>query len=164
MTNLLKTKIFVCIGVLVCAWALSACNTKEAYHRFDDVPDGSWSKSAPLLFQIDTAAVVPGIAYDIQIETVNNSRFGYQNLWLFVQQDFESDGKFRQDTVQMRLADEFGKWTGAGFGSYFQAAVIYKKRMVFPRKRVYKVKVVQGMREEPLIGIEKVGLRISRAE
>ena len=164
MTTLLKTKHFLGIAVCACCFFFSSCENEEAYHKFQDVKQSLWSKNDSLCFIIDTTDIRPGVAYDIQIETVNNSLFPYQNLWLFVRSNVDAERIFRQDTMQIQLADVYGKWTGSGFGAYYQNAILFRKRVVFPMKRKYTFQVIQGMRDEPLAGIEKIGLKISRSK
>lgn len=163
MTNRLKINIQIIVLVVV-AMAFSACDNNETYHQFQDIKESSWSKGDSLVFLVDTMSFVPGVEYNIDIETTNNSRFGYQNLWLFVRNNVSSDAIFQQDSIQLKLADEYGKWLGAGFGSFFQVSVPYKRKVKFSKKHPYTFVFVHGMRDEPLEGIEKVGLRISRSE
>lgn len=160
--NNLKTKIVV-ISFFVLALMFTACDERDAYHEFRSVKEGSWSRNDTLLFSIDTLSFVAGQPYDIRIETVNNSRYGYQNLWLFVRSNIESDSVCRQDTLQLQLADAFGKWKGSGFSSAYQVDTLYRQRVVFPKKKKYRIQVIQGMREEPLLGIDRVGLRLTRS-
>ncbi|MBP1618375.1 MAG: hypothetical protein H6Q14_2202 [Bacteroidetes bacterium] len=163
MTTLLKTKYILGVAIALLG-IVTSCDNRETYHEFQDVRDASWSKRDSLRFDIDTASMLPGIAYDIHLEMVNNAKFPYQNLWLFVRSNLNGEKIFRQDTIQVRLADIYGKWLGSGFGSYYQTSILFRQRVVFSQKRKYRIQVIQGMRDEPLVGIEKVGLRISRAE
>lgn len=163
MIALLKTKYTVGVCILLCA-ALSACSGNDTYHQFQDVKTTGWSKNDTLDFLVDTTTVTAGTAYDIQVEIVNNNQFPYQNLWLFVRSNVAGEKTFEQDTIQIKLADIYGKWLGSGFGSSYQLAIPLKTRIVFPQKRNYKFQIVQGMRDEPLQGIEKAGVHISRAE
>lgn len=163
-TILLRTKYILCTFACMLCLILSSCDNNETYHQFGHIENSSWSKNDTLKFRVDTASVSPEFTYDIQIETVNNTQFPYQNLWLFVRSNIEGAKTFRQDTLQITLADMYGKWSGSGFGSYYQNAIVFRKRIVFPQKRSYTFQIIQGMRDEPLLGIEKVGVKISRSE
>jgi gliding motility-associated lipoprotein GldH len=163
MKILLKNKYL--FGVIVAFLAtITSCDKNEAYHQFQDIKNASWSKTDSANFLIDTTSFLPGNVYDIDLEIVNNTQFHYQNLWLFVRSNIENEKVFRQDTIQIKLADIYGKWLGSGFGSYYQTATSFRRRVVFSQRRNYTIQVIQGMRDEPLTGIEKVGFRISRAQ
>ncbi len=163
MKTLLKINYLLTFSLAV-GLILASCNGKEAYYQFDDVAKATWSKTDTLNYVVDTASIVPGVAYNIDVETVNNAKFPYQNLWLFVRSNVAGAKDFQQDTLQIKLADPFGKWLGSGFGSYYQVSSPFKMKVVFSQKRNYKFQIIQGMRDEPLVGIEKVGLKISRSE
>lgn len=163
MTTHLKTKYVLGVAIALMLIATS-CDNREVYHAYQDVENASWGKTDSLDFVIDTTAVVPGAVYDIHLETVNNAKFPYQNLWLFVRSNIIQEKIFRQDTIQIELADLHGKWLGSGFGSYYQSSMLLWKSVVLSEKRNYKILVVHGMRDEPLAGIEKIGLRVSRVQ
>ncbi|OJU54583.1 MAG: hypothetical protein BGN96_12945 [Bacteroidales bacterium 45-6] len=164
MILLLKTNYWQAVATALLLVVVTSCDNREAYHQFQDVKNTSWAKADSLSFLIDTTSIQPGLAYDIRLETVNNVNFPYQNLWLFVRSNIENEKIFHQDTIQIKLADMYGKWLGSGFGSYYQNSVLLRQRIVFPQKRNYKIQVIQGMRDEPLAGIEKVGVKISRTQ
>ena len=145
MKILLKTKYLATTALIACV-VLESCNSREVYYQFEDIKSTLWSKTDSLGFVIDTNSVVPGIPYDIQVETVNNSKFPYQNLWLFIRSNISGEKVFDQDTLQIKLADAYGNWLGSGFGSYYQTSSPFKARIIFPQKRNYKFRIIQGMR------------------
>ena len=59
------------------------------------------------------------------------------------------------------LADSTGRWTGYGWGSIYQTAVFVKSvRPLHPGN--YTVKIVHGMQDEKLTGLNDVGIRIEK--
>lgn len=118
-----------------------------------------WSKLDTLSFDIDSSAIVPGIPYDIHFELVNTTEYKYRNLWLHIQDNFNGI-QFVPHEYEYILADGKGDWYGDGFGSIYQLSVIYRKNVVFKESRNYTLKIVQTMRDEPLFGLEKIGLKI----
>lgn len=136
-----------------------SCHNGETYYQFKELKDIKWSKFDTLVFEIDSTSINPGMAYDINLEILNNPDYAYENLWLYLRDDFESRTPILYE-IEYMLADKQGNWYGAGFGSIYQLEVPYKKNIIFKEKRNYLLKIVQGMRDEPLFGIEKVGVKI----
>ncbi len=140
-----------------------SCEHRETYYHFYELKNAQWSKTDTLYFNIDSSQIVLNTPVDVQVELNNNSDYPYRNIWLFIQDDFAND-KFVKYEKQYELADDMGKWFGSGFGSLYQLSLNYKERVLFTQKRNYQIKIVQGMRDEPLTGIEKVGVKISVSE
>lgn len=162
MTILLrmKDKVIYIISILTIILVCLSCENREAYYRFNELKEANWSKLDTIYFNIDSLSVQPNVSYDVAIELMNNSDYPYQNIWFYIQDDFEDIG-FTHEEKQYELADKLGKWHGSGFGSLFQLSLLYKKDVIFQEKRNYQLKIVHGMRNEPLQGIEKVGLKIT---
>lgn len=164
MTILLRMKHkFLYISILIIVFVCLSCEKREAYYHFSELKEASWSRFDTIYFDIDSLSVIPNVPYDITIELANNSDYPYQNIWLYIQDDFEGKD-FSFEEKQYELADKLGKWHGSGFGSLYQLPLLYKKDVVFPQKRNYQLKVVHGMRDEPLVGIEKIGLKIESTQ
>ena len=171
MTQAMKTRVrrhktAVVAALLTIVVAVCSCSHNEAYFEYREIRNAQWQQTDTLTFGIDSAAIVPGMRYDISIETTNNVNYAYQNIWLFVQDDIDAPADSVYNSVQKEfvLADQYGRWLGSGFGSLFQSSLIYKKNIVFAQKRNYLIRIEHGMRDETLSGIEKVGVRISKSQ
>jgi len=138
---------------------LFSCQRNEIYYSFQELNNGKWSQYDTLYFEIDSSSVIIGKPIQCDIELVNNTDYLYRNIWLYIQDDF-SDTLYVQNERQYELCDEYGKWHGSGFGSLYQLSLSYKKDIIFKEKRNYRVRLIQGMRDEPLFGIEKVGIKL----
>lgn len=92
----------------------------------------------------------------------NDNDYPYSNCFLFVN-TISPKGIIIHDTIEFSLADEHGKWLGHGFGGVWSTE-FYKKNIRFPVKGPYKIEVIQAMRDEPLVGIMDVSIRIEKAK
>ena len=155
--NKMRSKLFV--GFLVVFACLSSCDEGEVYYRFHPIKNSSWSKQATANFLIDSLTVDPDKRYDIVLEIVNNNQYLYQNIWLLVQQNI-TDTTFVSDTVEITLADSHGKWLGKGSAGLYQLSVPYKASVALDSTRAYLVRIRQVMKDNPIKGIEKVGVLI----
>lgn len=159
----MKHKFIYIISILIIVFICLSCEKRETYYRFSELKDASWSRVDTLYFDIDSIYVPLNTPLDVTIELVNNSDYPYQNIWLYALDNFE-DSVFTLEEKQYELADKLGKWHGSGFGSLYQLPLLYKKNVVFSEKRNYQLKIVHGMRDEPLFGIEKIGVKIESVQ
>lgn len=153
----MRNKLFV-VFFIVFAF-LSSCNEGEVYYRFHPVKNSTWNKGYTLDFLLDSLSVVPDKRYDIMLEIVNSNRYPYQNIWLFVQQNL-TDTTFVSDSVEVKLADSLGKWLGKGSAGLYQLSVPYKTSVTLDSTRAYLIRIRQGMKDNSLEGIEKVGVLV----
>lgn len=136
-----------------------SCQGDEIYYNFEQFTKSEWSRNDTLYFEIDSTSVIIGKPLDCNIEIVNTSDYPYRNIWLYIQDDF-SDSIYTHYEKQYELCDEYGKWYGSGFGSVYMLSLNYKRNIILKEKRNYKIKMVHGMRDEPLTGIDKVGIKL----
>jgi gliding motility-associated lipoprotein GldH len=135
----------------------SSCHFNDTFNQFADIPQKGWN-------QYDTLAFSPKMekagAYDIFIETRNTKLYLYRNVWLFVRCKQNNRTVF-SDTLQITLADKTGRWLGSGWGSLYQLSTPYKANFKVDKDMSeYQIRIVQGMRDYDLTGIESVGVRI----
>jgi gliding motility-associated lipoprotein GldH len=145
-------------GAVCLLFILTACSGKEVFSEYHSLPEATWSQQEKANFEVHITDSLQH--YDVLIGIRNNSRYPFRNIWLFV--DFSTpDGKQRRDTINAELADVYGKWYGNGI-SLFTYSFPYEKNRQYPIKGTYTYSILQGMREDPLIGISDVGLTIKK--
>ena len=95
--------------------------------------------------------------YDIYINVRNTTSYPYQNLYVFLTNQFPS-GVQMVDTLGCVLCDPFGKWYGKGNGKMKDNKFLLRKQVRFQQKGKYVFTVQQGMRNDDLEGIANFGL------
>jgi gliding motility-associated lipoprotein GldH len=156
-------KVDVSGWLFVFALLCFSCQHKEAYYQFDEIKGGEWTKTDTLYFHIDSSLVVSETPYDISLEISYNAGYPYCNIWFYLQDNLRQ-AEFSSYSHQYMLADPFGKWYGSGFGALYQLTVPYKDSVYFVGKRDFCIKIVHGMRNEPLKGIDKIGVKVIKRE
>lgn len=121
--RLKNNRITVAMTVFVVAVMLFGCRQKPvmAHSRFLHLPAEGWLKNSPLTFspEYDDSAAT----YSLVLAVRHNNSYRYCNLSLAV--DFIAvDSVISRTMVNMRLAYEFGNWTGGGFGTLYQDTVL----------------------------------------
>ena len=115
------------------------------------------------MFDIDSTLFELNRPYDLTIEVTNSVSYPYQNIWFFVQSNIDTDSVLVDTSKEFLLADKLGKWQGSGFGTLYKSSLPFGE-ITFKETRNYRIKIEHGMRDQTLSGIEKVGIKISKAQ
>ena len=158
MKNLLRNSLFCLLGICL----MAACNENTVYHSYQSLPDEGWGKSDTLSFLIPVTDSIPP-TLRLFAEVRNRTDYPYHNLYLFISQNLQDSTVWRTDTITINLADSTGRWIGNGWGCIYQSAVFIKSvRPLYPAN--YTFKIMNGMKDEKLSGINDIGIRIERQE
>ncbi|MDR1171032.1 MAG: gliding motility lipoprotein GldH [Bacteroidales bacterium] len=156
-TNACTKILFLALLAVV---GLCACDPDKIYESNVNIPADGWSRTEHARFEVEiTDTVSPCNVY---INVRNSSKYKYMELWLFVDVHSPS-GALERDTTRIMLADHRGKWLGNGLGDKFDTRMFLRKNVRFPVTGKYVFEYEQGSRDEPLIGIDDIGLRIEKA-
>jgi len=139
--------------------SLCACDPDRIYESNVAISAEGWRHAEPVRFEVEITDTISPC--NIYINVRNNNKYRYMELWLFV--DVRSPfGVVQRDTAKIILADYRGKWLGHGLGSKFDSRIFLRRNVRFPVAGKYIFEYEQGTRDEPLNGIEDVGLRIEK--
>jgi len=138
---------------------LFSCNRNDVYFKYQAINATGWNKDSVSTFDIlitDTLAT-----YNVYVNMRNKADYQYQNLWLFLSK-MSPDSVLVNDSIEFYLADKRGKWLGKGVGSIFEMPVLYQQNVKFKNVGNYQYKIVHGMRDTILLGINDVGMRVEK--
>ena len=114
-----------------------------------------------LSFDVEVSDTISLFNFYINIR--NTTDYNFSNIYLFLKTNYPN-GMFSVDTIEIFLADLQGNWLGKGFGKYKDQQILFRKRGHFPLSGKYRFSFEQAMRNQELIGINTVGIRIERTE
>ena len=139
---------------------LTGCNQSETVHT--QKLNGKWNKKAEQIFEINiTDAQHPK---NIIFVVRNNNDYPYSNLRLIVNFSDLKNKKTVTDTLNYVMAQPNGEWIGKGFGDTKEILFQYKLDYRFPENGKYSIGVIQAMRNDNLVGIEDIGIKIETAK
>lgn len=138
-----------------------SCNQNDVFFQYQKIPQQVWSKDSVMNFDIHIKN--KEIPHNFYIHLRHNGNYPYQNIWLFLQQT-NPDKSVTKDSVEVYLADQYGKWLGSGSGSLNEMQIFYQKNFQFPDTGTYRFEIRQGMRDSLLQGINDVGVRIEKTK
>lgn len=148
----------VCIFCLLLF--LFSCDRDKVFDAYQQIDDRGWNLNDTIKFEFEINAQ-EDVLYHSLIGLRNNNDYLYANIYFFV--DLESpSGAHQTDTLQYILAAPDGRWLGSGVGAIKFNLFNFQKHQVM-ESGVYTYRIVHGMRDELLVGIEDVGLRIEKS-
>ena len=138
-------------------FALS-CSNDLVFSEVKPVPDKTWTKQTEFQFHFEIRDTT--MLYDISLQLRNSNAFPYQNIWILFEELHPVNISIK-DTLEYRLVDDYGKWTGNGISLFQNQFPIIKNRR-FPDTGAYTINIRHGMRDDFLKGIEDIGILIVR--
>jgi gliding motility-associated lipoprotein GldH len=146
--------------IVIASFLLVSCQNNIIYTSFKTLPQSGWDADSSLYYN---PTITDSTAnYQIQITIRHTDAYPYQNLWLFM--DIYKDSlNSIQDTIECYLANERGEWLGGGL-SIHELPLLYDDSYQFATNGEYHIAVTQGMRNDTLVGIREVGIKIIRNE
>jgi len=145
------------VALLLFSLLLAGCSGNIAFQGSQEFPVYGWDKEEKVVFKYDSQDTLG--TYSIIVDIRNDGNYRYQNFWLFINSISPDLIEFK-DSLECVLADDYGRWVGKGGGSLYQLPVSFLHEIQFPKLGVYKFELIQGMREDTLVGIRDIGLRI----
>ncbi len=144
--------LFVCYTIII-----FSCNTSQSFtHSFID---NNWHFEDSVVF---TCSVEHIKNHNLELFFRNTLEYPYRNLYLFVEVHHQQN-IIKMDTLQYPITDKYGRWLGRGFGktrdNYF-----LEELTVFEKTGEYKFIFTHGMRINPLIGSNSLGMKITLDE
>lgn len=141
---------------------LLSCNKNEEYYAFKHLTGGRWPRDSVICIQFDSLRLNPFDSYQVDIEIMHNKSYPFQDLWLLIGNNLQ-DSILQYDTLKCRVCDQYGKWLSSGGGGMHQLSVSYKKNIrAKDSVNTYRFLIRQFMKDDPLLGIERVGVKISK--
>ena len=155
---MVKGTFFILIAFLL---TLASCDRNAVSDSYVTIPTTGWDKDSMAVFKVKIKDI--DRHYNLFVNVRNEGDYENSNLYLFIDA-MGPNGKTERDTVNCVLADQSGKWRGAGWGNYYQLTQLYKKGVKFPIKGDYTFRFIHGMRSDKISGIRDIGLRVEKAD
>jgi gliding motility-associated lipoprotein GldH len=150
----MKSKIVTILCIII---LFASCADNSIYRQSKQIADTGWHKDSIVQFVANVADTVN--YFDIYINIRNTNEYPRQNLYLFVKSESPL-GNFIVDTLNLPLADDYGRWTGKSISRIWENNFLFRKNVKFANKGKYIFDIQQGMRYDMLDGISDVGIEI----
>ena len=150
-------KLLVVIGVMM----QYACNSGIHFEEFINIPDLEWGHDNTMHFDVEVIDTTQ--LYDIIINVRHSDSYTYRNMYIMIYTTFPTGRKLEQQ-IRLNLAEKSGKWKGKCTGDICMIQYPIQELAYFNEVGKYTFEIVQYMRDDPLHGIEKIGLILYKAD
>lgn len=144
--------------ILLALAGLASCTDEYFFQDVKSFDKEGWSIDEPAIFEFssqDTSSYL-----DFYLDLRNNSNYPYQNIYTFIDMKFPNDRSLKDTLHYPYLASDEGKWLGKGIGGSYDNSIKYKYKKKLPLPGDYRIVVKHAMRDDLLMGIERVGIHI----
>jgi gliding motility-associated lipoprotein GldH len=151
---------------IIFSLVLLSCNSKTIYSEYQNLPNQTWFLNNKIIFNIDNKDTINDKNVFINIRNTDN--YPFSSLFLIAKIETPTKEQII-DTLEYKMADNFGNWLGSGISNLKENKLIYKPNYHFSKKGIYKFTIQQATRSNndidgnmPLKGISDVGLSIEK--
>ncbi len=142
------------------ALLLASCTDSALVDRNVPITDRAWHYD-------DRPSVTAHITdttnrYDVYLNLRHTPDYRYANIFVLLHEQ-APDGRDTTERFEIRLAEPDGRWLGRGGGSVYTHQQLVKENVRFADTGKYVFAFEQNMRENPLLEVTDVGIRIAPA-
>ncbi len=155
----MKNILILLFSISFTALIFQGCEKNRVFERNISIEKSSWKNSDKVKLEVDVQDTSG--TYNIYINVRHNSIYPYSNLWVMIIST-SPDGNSQRQRVEISLANEEGAWHGEGMGDVWDLKYLAQQNALFKVKGKYSFEFEQIMRQDPLLGIMAMGLRVER--
>lgn len=139
---------------------LFSCGNIDLFEKQEIIPKQEWyyNNVPEFTFNIqDTTSL-----YNIYVVVRHTDQYNYNNIWLQVGSRFPGDS-MQYKKLNLKLGSDAKGWEGVGMDDIFELrAIITPGPVAFNKPGDYVFSIGQIMRDNPLLHILNIGLRVEK--
>ncbi len=139
----------------------SACDSSRVFEDYVAMENNAWYINHKPVFYVDMQDTLS--EHTIYFNLRNTGLYKYSNLFVLLTIQ-GPNAEPETQRLEFKLAHPDGEWLGSGLGAIYSNQIPMIEKIKFPKKGVYSFTIEQNMRENPLKGIEDIGIRIERVK
>ncbi len=138
---------------------MAGCGRSQAvYDEFVDIPRQAWPYSLEPEFKV--RILDSSKPYELTLNTRLTGEYAYSSLLLSVEAVSPGlEGNARR--LELVTADSDGRWLGKRAGALYNYQLTYEDSYKFPDTGTFVFRVKQHIRQNPLRGVDAIGLTVS---
>jgi gliding motility-associated lipoprotein GldH len=155
------SSLFTLFIVLLTSYFISSCNTIDIYEKNVSVPGHQWSSSFKPEFNFiikDSTAL-----YQPYFILRHTEKYNYNNIWINFYYQLPGDS-VRKEIREMKLATNEQGWLTKGMNDIYEHRLPVTDKPFKLKTGNYKFSIENIMREDPLLHIINVGIRIEKKQ
>ncbi|HYC28452.1 MAG TPA: gliding motility lipoprotein GldH [Chitinophagaceae bacterium] len=145
---------------IISCMLLAACRPMDAFEKTVAIPGYEWQGSFKPAIDFDvTDTAAP---YSMYIVLRHQNAYEFNNIWLRLSLQQPGDTAVKSHQYDLKLANDETGWLGTGMDDIFEHRILIQDRAKFERPGKYRFTIEQVMRQDPLLHVMNVGLRIEK--
>ncbi len=151
----------ILLAAVIASGILTSCQTIDLYEKTVPVPGHEWSSSFKPEFRFTIKDTT--VPYRVFITLRHNDRYTYNNIWVNLITQAPGD-TLQKVQYELPLASREG-WLGTGMGDIYDhriAITPQNQDLYFRRSGEYVFTLEHIMRQDPLLHVLDVGLRLEK--
>ncbi|GGC30792.1 gliding motility lipoprotein GldH [Parapedobacter defluvii] len=149
------------LGIFLMTSGALSCTDTAVLDQNVAITDRAWRyEDQPQLTAHITDITRP---YNIYLNLRHTPGYKYSNVFILLHQRLPN-GRDTTERFELELAEPDGRWLGRSTGSVYTHQQLIKEAIRLPDTGNYVFTLEQNMRENPLLEITDVGIRIEPAE
>jgi gliding motility-associated lipoprotein GldH len=149
--------------IVPCLLSLVSCiPTIDVFEKDVAIPKQQWESSfkPQIFFSVkDTTSL-----YNVYIVLRHSDAYNYNNIWIKATVVQPGDKSSKSEQYDLRLATNDKGWLGSAMDDIYEQRVLIQPQTKFTKAGDYQFTLEQVMREDPLLHVLNVGLRVEKAK
>lgn len=137
-----------------------SCGDNSIVNQSYEFSDETWKKSDKPKFTVDIKDTTK--LYDFVFIVRTTTSYAYSNMWLFLNSK-APQGKDSKEALQVKIADESGRWIGNKTGSSVEHYVKFSNRKM-PMKGKYTFRLELATVEKELSNVLDVSFTVRESD
>lgn len=158
MGRIAKYLVFIFLGGCL---TISACQNPPVYNVHTTLENKGWSYNFKPKYFVpirDTS-----LYYNVFLNIRHTDKYKYSNLFvIFTLEDVNLQRT--ESKYEFKLAESDGRWLGTGSGFIYSYKLPILEKVKFDKPGIYLMQLEQNMRDEPLLHIEDIGIKVEISE
>lgn len=145
---------------MICSFFFISCKQIDVFEKNTKIPGIKWDNNFPATgtFIIeDTLA-----SYDLSLVLRHTDAYDYNNIWVNVGLQSPGDSMYFQK-IDLTLGTDATGWEGSGMNDIWEVRKPLAQNKRFRKKGEYRFSIFHTMRDNPLLHVMSVGMRVEKA-
>ncbi len=149
--------------IIVTAFFVSSCGNSNYYQKQTGIPNAAWESNFKPVFDLN----IPDSnhRYITYVILRHSDDYPFSNLWLELKFKGPKDKVFSKGyKLELTLADLAGKWLARGSSGIWEHRIPIRlsNTEIFTSPGDYKIQLAQIMRQDPLLSVINIGVRVEK--
>lgn len=143
------------LGISIVLFA--SCQQGAFYEENTVIPDQKWDYDFTPKFTVHIPENQK--PFDLYLNLRHSAFYPYANIYVLLR---KKGAGFQDSSIryEIKLAELDGKWTGNSAGNLYEHAQLIQENFTFPDTGKYVFTLEQNMRDNPLIGVNDIGIKL----